>query len=85
VEGLLLLKLYALPSLYRQGDFARVSLYENDIAVLVQAYSPDLPSLLQTLSEHLSASDLAELRSIVADIQERIARFGGRFSQSPTP
>src|SRR5258708_22788166 len=31
VEGLLLLKLYALPSLYRKGDFTRVFLYENDI------------------------------------------------------
>ena len=27
VEGLILLKLYALPSLYRQGNFARVGLY----------------------------------------------------------
>ena len=32
VEGLLLLKLYALPSLYRQGNFSRVGIYENDIA-----------------------------------------------------
>jgi hypothetical protein len=28
IEGSILLKLYALPSIYRQGDFARVSLYE---------------------------------------------------------
>jgi hypothetical protein len=33
VEGLLLLKLYALPSLYRQGNFVRVGLYENDMSV----------------------------------------------------
>ncbi|HET9908707.1 MAG TPA: hypothetical protein VFQ23_18810, partial [Anaerolineales bacterium] len=32
VEGLLLLKLFALPSLYRQGSFERVGIYENDIA-----------------------------------------------------
>ena len=38
VEGLLLLKLYALPSLYRQGNFARVGLYENDIATLMHDY-----------------------------------------------
>ena len=30
VEGLVLLKLYSLPSLYRQGNFTRVGLYEND-------------------------------------------------------
>jgi len=29
VEGLILLKLYALPSLYRQGNFTRVGLYEK--------------------------------------------------------
>ncbi|MEP6663096.1 MAG: hypothetical protein ABJC04_05465, partial [Verrucomicrobiota bacterium] len=34
-EGLILLKLYALPSLYRQGLFDRVSIYESDIASLM--------------------------------------------------
>src|SRR2546423_9396847 len=40
VEGLLLLKMYALPSLYRQGNFARVALYENDLAMLIHTYQP---------------------------------------------
>lgn len=75
VEGLLLLKLYALPSLYRQGNFARVGLYENDIATLMHDYRPDLGSLFQQLEHHLSASDLASLRDIVAEIQHRIERF----------
>lgn len=35
VRGLIPLKLYALPSIYRQGDFVRVGLYENDIATLM--------------------------------------------------
>jgi hypothetical protein len=35
VEGLILLKLYALPSLYRQGNFAKVGIYENDVATLL--------------------------------------------------
>lgn len=35
VEGLLMLKPYALPSLYRQGNFARVGIYENDVATLL--------------------------------------------------
>ena len=48
VEGLLLLKLYALPSLYRQGNFARVGIYENDIATLLHYYQPDISSLLST-------------------------------------
>lgn len=35
IEGLIILKLYALPSLYRQGNFDRLSLYENDIPQLL--------------------------------------------------
>jgi hypothetical protein len=75
VEGLLLLKLYALPSLYRQGNFARVGLYENDISTLLHYYQPDLPALLVEISKYMKASDLAEIKSIVADIQNRLNRF----------
>lgn len=75
VEGLLLLKLYALPSLYRQGNFARVGIYENDVATLLHDYQPDVSMLLTELSKYLNESDLAEINSIVADIQNRITRF----------
>ena len=75
VEGLLLLKLYALPSLYRQGNFARVGIYENDVATLLHDYDPDVSMLIKELSKYLNESDLAEIKSIVADIQNRIARF----------
>jgi hypothetical protein len=75
VEGLLLLKLYALPSLYRQGNFARVGLYENDITTLLHYYQPDVPALLVEISKYVSVSDLAEIKSIVADIQNRLNRF----------
>lgn len=75
VEGLLLLKLYALPSLYRQGNFARVGIYENDIATLLHDYQPDLNPLLKELSKHLSEEDILEIKSIVTDIQNRIKRF----------
>ena len=70
-----MLKLYALPSLYRQGNFARVGLYENDIATLMHDYQLDLPPLFSELSKHLSESDMIELQNIVADIQKRIQRF----------
>ena len=82
VEGLLLLKFYALPSLYRQGSFARVSLYENDIAMLVQAYRPDLEPLFQELTPYLEAGDLTAVREIAAEIQQRIDRFGKGLSRS---
>ncbi len=75
VGGLLLLKLYALPSLYRQGGFERVGIYENDIATLMHAYQPPLPPLFAELTKHLSETDMAEVRKIVAEIEGRIQRF----------
>jgi predicted nucleotidyltransferase len=75
VKGLLLLKLYALPSLYRQENFARVGIYENDIATLLHYYQPDMPSLLSELSRHVNENDLSEIKSVVSDIQNRIKRF----------
>ena len=75
VEGLLLLKMYALPSMYRQGNFARVGIYENDIATLLHYYQPDIPSLLSELSKYVNETDLAEIKGVVSDIQNRIKRF----------
>ena len=75
VEGLLLLKLYALPSLYRQGSFARVGIYENDVATLLHAYQIEVNDLLEELSDHLSGSDMAEVRNIVDEIRQRIERY----------
>jgi hypothetical protein len=75
VEGLLLLKLYALPSLYRQGNFARVGIYENDIATLIHDYKPDMPLLTKELSHYVSDPDMGEIGNIISDIQQRIERF----------
>lgn len=75
VEGLLLLKLYALPSLYRQGNFARVGIYENDIATLLHYYQPDAEALLNELSKYVDEKDFSEIRSILSEIQRRIMRF----------
>src|SRR6266404_911211 len=78
VEGLILLKLYALPSLYRQGNFTRVGLYENDVATLLHAYNPPIERLLEELALHLSGSDLAQVKQIVSELQQRISRFEER-------
>ncbi len=75
----MLLKLYALPSLYRQADFGHVNIYEGDVAALLQAYRPEVEPLLEELSQHLDATDMAELKSIVSEIQQRIDRFEARF------
>lgn len=75
VEGLILLKLYALPSLYRQGNFPRVGLYENDIATLLYAYQTPLDPLFEELTPHLSSSDLVQVKEIGLQAQQRIRRF----------
>ncbi len=77
VEGLILLKLYALPSLYRQGNFTRVGLYENDVATLMYAHKPSLQPLVDELAQYLSDQDLRQVREIVNEIGVRISRFEG--------
>jgi hypothetical protein len=78
VAGLILLKLYALPSLYRQGNFTRVGLYENDVATLLHAHNPPVARLLDELSLYLSESDTTQVKQIVSEIQQRISRFEER-------
>ena len=75
VEGLLLLKLFALPSLYRQGSFERVGIYENDIATLMYAFKPNKAPLFSELGKHLNETDMTEVRRIIADVETRIQRF----------
>ncbi len=79
--GLVLLKLFALPSLYRQGRFDRVRIYQNDVAALIEKFNPAIEPLFQELAKHLLPSDMDELHSIVQKIETDIAdsrkRFGG--------
>lgn len=82
VEGLLLLKLYSLPSLYRQGNFARVGIYENDITTLIHYYRPQLEPLLNELARHFSDTDLAAVREAIAEIRGRIERFNKSFGEN---
>lgn len=68
-EGLILLKLYALPSLYRQGNLTRAALYETDIRLLLQEKSVSSNALFATLAPYIAAHDLDELRNIVRELQ----------------
>jgi hypothetical protein len=79
VEGLLLLKVFALPSLCRQGIYPWVENHEHDIAVLLREHSPTLEPVFAEFACHLSASDLAEVPSIVAGSEHRIAESQARF------
>jgi hypothetical protein len=82
IDGLLLLKLYALPSLYRQGNFARVGLYENDVATLMFYHQPDMSAIIDELTPFLSAQDLAAIQDITTDLTQRLSRF--RRSSDPS-
>ena len=77
-EGLVLMKLFALPSLYRQGDFGRVGIYENDIAQLLQQLEIDAETLVAEIEREVSPSDFREMLSLVGELRERIARFDER-------
>ncbi|MEJ7734165.1 MAG: hypothetical protein WKG00_33845 [Polyangiaceae bacterium] len=74
-EGLLLLKLFALPSLYRQNNLARAALYETDILMLHQDADVDDARLLERIRPFVSRSDLQELEKIL-DEQRSRRRFG---------
>ena len=70
-EGMLLLKLYALPSLYRQGNLIRAALYEADIFALMQGVAVDEEQLLLILGKHLARHDIDELRRILQEQRDR--------------
>lgn len=78
-EGLVALKLFSLPSLYRQGQFDKVDIYERDIAALMRRTKIDMSSLLETLKPLLLPTDCEELRRIVGTIQGRLDREGNAF------
>lgn len=72
VEGLLLLKLYALPSLYKQRHFSRVGFYENDIGTLIYNHPVNMPALLTELTSYVNEDDLAKIKAILSDIRHRL-------------
>jgi len=73
-QGIILLKLFALPSLYRQGNIDRAALYETDILQLLHHQPIAAEVLLTALAPHLMPSDINSLREVLADIQTRLMR-----------
>lgn len=82
-EGLVLLKLFALPSLYRRGQLAKIRIYESDIEALIDSHDVAAEELLPNLNPYLSTSDIVELERIVADLRARLEASKGRFKDSP--
>ena len=79
VDAIVMLKLFALPSLYRQGRFEKVDLYQNDILRLVRDFHPQTAPLLKELSLHMLPSDIEELQSILQKIEDEITQSQQRF------
>ncbi len=74
----MLLKLYALPSLYRQGQIDRAKIYDGDIGRLLTAF-PEMKveKLFALLLCHgLMPSDVEELRRVIVEQRLRPHRFG---------
>ena len=71
VEGLVVLKLYALPSLYRQMDLDRAALYETDITLLIARHSLALAPLAALVEQYVELGDKKELQKIISECRER--------------
>jgi hypothetical protein len=78
VEGLIVLKLYALPSLYRQFDMDRAAVYENDITMLIARHSPAVEPLAALASQHTEPGDKKELGKIISECCERARQLQQR-------
>lgn len=72
-EGIILLKLFTLPSLYRQGQSDRAALYETDILLLLRHHPLEDPVLLAQLEPHLIPSDIRALQQVLTEIRAGIA------------
>jgi hypothetical protein len=73
------LKLFALPSLYRQMDMDRAAIYEADIKMLLARHKPEVISLFKVLEPYIPQTDLKELQKIVSEEQQRVTRSKDRF------
>ena len=71
-EGIILLKLFALPSLYRQGQIDRAALYETDILMLLRHSPTEDAVLIKQLQPHMRPSDIQALLEVLADIRVRM-------------
>jgi hypothetical protein len=71
VEGLIVLKLYALPLLYRQFALDRAALYETDITLLIARHSPKLEPLADLVYQQMKPGDQQEVQTILAECRER--------------
>jgi hypothetical protein len=73
-RGIILPKLFALPSLYRQGLVERADLYETDILQLLRLDPATDEELLGRLRAHLIDSDITALREVLHELRTRLGK-----------
>lgn len=81
--GMLVMKLFALPALYRQAQFDRVDIYRGDLAGLIRRGAKPSATTWELLSQNLIDSDVEELRRIVTEIEAQITRESSAFGKGP--
>jgi len=81
VEGLIVLKLYALPALYRRFDMDRAAVCENDITMLIARHCPALEPLTALASQYAEPGDKKELQKIISECCERARLLQQRAGQ----
>ena len=70
-EGLILLKLFALPTLYRTFQMEKVGIYETDIGSLIKAGCRNNKELLKLLKPHLEEGEFSELRQVLTVLEKK--------------
>ena len=83
MEGLILLKMYALTNLYPQAQWDKIFRYEADIAILWESTRPKMDALFQEIQPFVTDDQLAELTNIIADIQRKIERVDRAKESKP--
>lgn len=71
LQGMVILKLFALPSLYRQGEFERAAVYEADLIALGRLDGADFETAIPVLEPHMLATDITELQRLASDLHRR--------------
>jgi hypothetical protein len=71
--------MYALSDKYREDRHGSAWKDETDISSLIGRFQPIIPPLVDELAKFMLPSDVEEIRRIVAEIEDRIAKQSQRF------
>jgi hypothetical protein len=74
VEGLILLKCYALPALYQQGNFRRADLYEADLKGLLRISNINEEDIYTELKPFMLQGHLSEVMNLLNEIRYKLGK-----------